>query len=106
MLCKGKVVSALINRVTLSQYCRVGQGNQTTKAPISILSNYMNDQSLRQGKAKQLCLKTTPFFPREKKSCLRWDSNHVSLHVPEELEKRGREGGKERKTGWKEQRKE
>ena len=27
---------------------------------------YMNDQSLRLGKAKQLRLKTTPFFPREK----------------------------------------
>ena len=27
---------------------------------------HMNYQSLRQGKAKQLCLKTTPFFPREK----------------------------------------
>ena len=26
----------------------------------------MNDQSLRQGKAKQLYLKTTPFFSREK----------------------------------------
>ena len=27
---------------------------------------YMNDQSLRLGKAKQLRLKTTPFFSREK----------------------------------------
>ena len=27
---------------------------------------YMNDQSLRLGKAKQLCLQTTPFFSREK----------------------------------------
>ena len=27
---------------------------------------YMYIQSLRQGKAKQLRLKTTPFFPREK----------------------------------------
>ena len=27
---------------------------------------HTNDQSLRQGKAKQLCLKTTPFFSREK----------------------------------------
>jgi len=26
----------------------------------------MNDQSLRQGKAKQLRLKTTPFYSREK----------------------------------------
>ena len=26
---------------------------------------YMNNQSLRLGKAKQLCLKTTPFFSRE-----------------------------------------
>ena len=26
----------------------------------------MNDQSLRLGKAKQLCLKTTPFFSRER----------------------------------------
>ena len=25
--------------------------------------------------SKQLCLKTTPFFSREKMSCLRWDSN-------------------------------
>ena len=27
---------------------------------------YMNGQLLRQGSAKQLCLKTTPFFSREK----------------------------------------
>ncbi len=27
---------------------------------------YMNDQSLRLGKAKQLRLRTTPFFSREK----------------------------------------
>ena len=33
---------------------------------------HMNDQSLRLGKAKQLCLKT---IPEKKKSCLRWDSN-------------------------------
>ena len=33
-------------------------------------------QSLRQGKARQLHLKTTPLFPkRKKKRCLRWDSN-------------------------------
>ena len=30
------------------------------------IHTYMNDQSLRQGKAKQLRLKTTLFFPREK----------------------------------------
>ena len=40
-----------------------------------LITLYMNDQSLRQGKAKQLRLKTTPFFSREKKSCLRQDSN-------------------------------
>ena len=28
--------------------------------------SYMNDQSLRQGKANQLHLKTTPIFSREK----------------------------------------
>ncbi len=79
MLCKGKGISSLINRVTLPQYCRarVGRGNQTTKAPISVLGSDMNDQSLRPGKAKQLHLKTTPFFPREKKSCLR----HVCMYI-------------------------
>ena len=30
------------------------------------LDMYMNDQSLRPGNAKQLRLKTTPFFSREK----------------------------------------
>ena len=34
---------------------------------------YMLTQSARQGKVKQLHLKTTPFFSREKKSCLRQD---------------------------------
>ena len=33
---------------------------------ISPLYMYMNNQSLRLGKAKQLRLKTTPFFSREK----------------------------------------
>ena len=39
----------------------MGRGNYTTKTPISILRNYMNNQSLRLGNAKQMRLKTTPF---------------------------------------------
>ena len=82
MLCKGKVVSSLINRVTLSRYCGVGQGNQTTKASISIVRNYMNNQSLRLGKAKQLCLT----FSQEKKgSCLSGTRTRDVLHTRQML---------------------
>ena len=38
-------------------------------------------QSRRQGKVKQLRLKTTPFFSEKKKSCLRRDSNPRRVHV-------------------------
>ena len=43
---------------------------------------YMNDQSLRLGKAKQLRLKTTPFFSREKEELPQAGPEPVTLCIP------------------------
>ena len=51
----------------------------------------MNDESLRQGSAKQLRLKTTPFFSREKEELPQAASVHMNDHVhcaPNERKKR------------------
>ena len=40
--------------------------NCSLSSPSHLSCVYMNDESLRQGKAKKLCLKTNPFFSREK----------------------------------------
>ena len=43
---------------------------------------YMNGQSLRLGKAKQLCLKTTPFFSREKEELPQAGLEPVMFCIP------------------------
>ena len=49
-------------------------------------------QSLRQGKGRQLCLKTTTLFPK-RKSCLRQDSNLCTRQTLYQLSHLGRSAG-------------